>query len=56
LRIIYLHVADADRVLLLVVYDKDEADDLSAAEKKELSALADEYRAEVRRNVDQKDS
>ncbi len=51
LRVIYLHVPDADRILLVDVYDKDEADDLSASEKKILAALAQAYRDEVSQDV-----
>lgn len=54
LRIIYLHVPDVDRVLLLDVYDKDEAQDLTKDEKRALSALAQEYRDEVRRAAEWK--
>jgi len=50
LRIIYLHVPDADRILLLDVYDKDEADDLTSDEKKFLASLAQTYREEARRS------
>ena len=50
LRVIYLHVPKASRVLLVDVYDKDEADDLSAAEKKILSSLAQAYREELHKN------
>lgn len=49
LRIIYLYVSEADRFLLLDVYNKDEADDLSKEERKILAKLADEYRAELLR-------
>ena len=34
LRVIYLHVPDAGRILLVDVYDKNEADDLSTSQKK----------------------
>ena len=54
LRIIYLYVPDADRVLLLDVYDKDEADDLTTDEKRSLAALAQSYREEVRRSQERK--
>ena len=50
LRIIYLHVADAKRILLLDVYDKDETDDLTRDEKRILASLAQSYREEVRRD------
>ena len=54
LRIIYLHVPDAGRVLLLDVYDKDEADDLMPDEKRLLDSLAQAYREEVRRSQERK--
>lgn len=44
LRIIYLYVPETCRVLLLDVYDKNEADDLTADERKLLANLADDYR------------
>ena len=53
LRIIYLYVPDADRVLLLDVYDKDETDDLTHQEKRQLASLAQSYRKEVRRSQTQ---
>lgn len=46
LRIIYLHVPDGERIFLLDVYDKDEAEDLMVAEKKVLASLAETYRQE----------
>jgi mRNA-degrading endonuclease RelE of RelBE toxin-antitoxin system len=46
-RLIYLHVPEAGQFLMLDVYGKDEKDDLTAQEKKELSALAREYRKQV---------
>ena len=47
-RVIYLYVPDVQRVLLLDVYGKDEADDLSRDEKRHLCALAEAYRTEAR--------
>lgn len=44
LRIIYLHVPDAELFFLLDVYSKDEADDLSHQERKLLAELAEQYR------------
>jgi len=38
--VIYIHVPDLRVLFMLDVYGKDEADDLSTAEKKELQALA----------------
>ena len=54
LRIIYLHVPDAARVLLLDVYDKDEADDLTPQEKRFLTSMAQSYREEARRGQQRK--
>jgi hypothetical protein len=48
LRVIYLHVPDAQRILFLDVYDKDEADDLTSAERRHLASLAESYREEIR--------
>ena len=48
LRVIYLHVPDVQRVLLLDVYDKEEADDLTPVEKRLLASLAQAYREETR--------
>ena len=47
LRVIYLHVPEISRFLLLDVYNKDEADDLTKEERKFLADLADEYRIEA---------
>jgi hypothetical protein len=48
-RVIYLHVAGADVIYLLDVYDKNEREDLTADQKKFLKGLADEYkRAAIR--------
>lgn len=47
LRIIYLHMPEVDQILLLDVYDKDETNDLTAAERRALAALADEFRREA---------
>lgn len=48
LRVIYIHISDLRIVYLLDVYGKDEADDLSAAEKSDLRALAHELIEELR--------
>jgi mRNA-degrading endonuclease RelE of RelBE toxin-antitoxin system len=48
LRVIYLYVADAQVVLFLDVYDKDEADDLSPEDKRALTKEAGEFREHVR--------
>jgi hypothetical protein len=47
LRIIYLHIPEAQRFFMLDVYDKDEAEDLSPADRAWLAQLAAEYRATV---------
>jgi mRNA-degrading endonuclease RelE of RelBE toxin-antitoxin system len=47
LRIIYLHVAEVSRILLLDVYDKDETDDLTNDERRILAEIAIKYREEV---------
>lgn len=43
-RVIYLFVPEANRFFMLDIYDKDEQEDLSAAEKKELSKLCKELK------------
>ena len=40
LRVIYLLVREAQYIVLVMVYDKDEQDDISARGKRELAALA----------------
>jgi mRNA-degrading endonuclease RelE of RelBE toxin-antitoxin system len=47
LRVIYLHVPEADVILFLDVYDKDEADDLSAEDKRLATHLARQFRDQV---------
>ena len=47
LRIIYLHIPEASRFLLLDVYNKNEADDLTKEERVFLAGLAENYRAEA---------
>lgn len=47
-RIIYLHVPEADWIFLVDIYDKDEKEDLSAAEKKVLAKLAEQLKLEAR--------
>lgn len=49
LRVIYLHVPEASRFLLLDVYNKDEAEDLTKEERKLLASLVENYRAEALR-------
>jgi len=43
-RVIYLHVAEADIVFLMDVYDKDEQADLSADQKEVLKGLAQRFK------------
>src|SRR5436190_20518963 len=42
-RVIYYWVVDRDRILLLDIYAKNEKDDLSAAELKQLRILIEDY-------------
>src|SRR5438552_7236323 len=51
LRIIYLHLPEAQHFLMLDVYDKDEAEDLSPADRARLAQLAAEYRETVLTNL-----
>lgn len=46
-RVIYLHVPEAKRFYMLDIYGKDEKDDLSPDEKKELRQLADQLKSEA---------
>ena len=46
-RVIYLHVPEAKRFYMLDVYGKDEKDDLSPGEKKELRELAEQLKKEA---------
>jgi len=46
-RVIYLHVPEADRIDMLLVYGKDESNDLTAGEKKALAELAVKARKEA---------
>lgn len=46
-RVIYLHVPAAGRFYMLDVYGKNEKDDLSASEKKELRKLAEQLKREA---------
>ena len=54
LRIIYLHVPAAQNILLIDVYNKDEMEDISPQDKKEIRALADQYRREVLEEIERK--
>ncbi len=46
-RVIYLHVPMAKRFYLLDIYGKDEKDDLSNDEKKQLRKLAEQLKCEA---------
>ena len=46
-RIIYLAIPEAQRIDLFDIYGKDEKDDLSAAERKELAGMVRQARAEA---------
>lgn len=45
---IYIVIPDLQTFYLLDVYDKDEADDLTSSEKRELRALAEDLIKELR--------
>ncbi|MBV9848566.1 MAG: toxin [Armatimonadetes bacterium] len=49
LRLIYLHVPEAETVVLLDVYDKDETDDLTQDQRRQLAQLAHAIREELLR-------
>lgn len=49
LRVIYLHLPEFERLLLVDVYGKDEQDDLSPQDRKEFKLLVDEYREQLAR-------
>ena len=44
IRVIYLHIAEADVVFLMDIFGKDEQADLTVGQKKALRALADNYK------------
>ncbi|MGP0066819.1 MAG: type II toxin-antitoxin system RelE/ParE family toxin [Isosphaeraceae bacterium] len=44
-RVIYLHVAEADIIFLMDIYGKDEQEDLNADQKKILKGLAQGFKA-----------
>ncbi len=46
-RIIYLHVPEVDWIFFVDIYSKSEKDDLSAAEKKMLKRLAEEFKRQA---------
>lgn len=47
-RIIYLYVPEAKWFFMIDIYDKDEQENLSAAEKKELAILAEEFKRQAK--------
>lgn len=49
LRVIYIHIPDIQVLFLLDVYGKDEVDDLTNDDKKQLQALAKELIEELRK-------
>lgn len=55
LRVIYLYVPDVEVIILAMVYDKDEADDVSPAGKGALARMADEIRANLRAEKPKRD-
>ena len=48
LRVIYIHIPDLRVLFMLDVYGKDEADDLTSGEKKELQTFATQLVEELR--------
>lgn len=46
LRLIYVYLPEVHRFLMLDIFDKDEAEDLTAEERRFLDNLADEYRSQ----------
>ena len=49
LRIIYVHIPDIHVLVLMDIYDKNEADDLSATQKRALQATAKQLIADIRK-------
>ena len=50
---IYLHIPELRVLYLLDVYGKDEADDLTSVEKRELQALAKDLQDELKKRQEQ---
>jgi putative transcriptional regulator len=46
-RVIYLHIPEVERFVMLDIYGKNEKEDLTPAEKKQLRELAGEYKKQV---------
>ena len=51
LRIIYLYVEEAQNLLLLTMYDKDKADDLTEHQRRQWAELATQYKSELARKT-----
>lgn len=51
LRAIYLNVPEADRIILVALYSKDQKDDLTENEKKMLRTLAAQLKQEARQSI-----
>lgn len=51
LRIIYFHIPEIGRIYLLDIYDKDETDDLTRSQCRQLTALAAALRHEALRGT-----
>ncbi|WP_165229649.1 hypothetical protein [Aquisphaera insulae] len=49
IRVIYLHVPQANVIFLMDIYDKGEQEDLSADDKASLRALADHFKRSITR-------
>jgi len=56
LRVIYLHIPELRVIYLIDVYGKDEADDLTASEKRELQALAKQLQDELKKRYEREQS
>jgi hypothetical protein len=56
IRVIYLHVPEAHVIYLMDIYGKGEQDDLSAADKKMLRTLADQYKRDAIRSAKTKET
>ncbi len=54
LRAIYIHVPDADRIVLVALYGKDKKDDLTENEKRALHALAATLKQEALQSLHRK--
>ncbi len=52
LRVIYLFIPAAQNILLIDVYNKNEMEDLSPQDRKDIRAFAEEYRREVMMEIE----